>query len=529
VLDAALHAIPHDGLSAWDPSLPADRAAYPRRIERARLGELPIGPARVEARYLGKDEHGQARSRVVLFDGSMRACADLVLGEVLLPKGPIGTSPPADRAAFLKGKARPGVALSHLGAEASRLVLRDVAISNWLPGTVERVYRLPPGADVALEVAARDHVAAQAGCHPRHVRVRADHAVALTEPLVRRPIAVERDEEGVTVRGLGGQLDLSPVRAFWRKLLSGGEGARRPLGAWPGEALHLALIERFMGRLRVADPDGLAKVRGRSVLFLGNHQVGIESLLFGVAASALVGTPTTTLAKQEHRESWLGRLIEHSFAWPALAQKPSVIAFFDRSDPASLPRIIQELGESMKRPEGQSVMIHVEGTRQTAAGRPVTKMSGVFVDLALTLGAPIVPVRFSRGLPREDVADRLEFPLGLGRQDYDLGAPILPEELAALPYKDRTERVMAALNATGVPHDAEQPCAPDPSLAARAEAWRPRTRSDAHAVIAAVLDERRAELGPELNAVLESLETGGPIEGASEEGLWLAELRALFG
>jgi hypothetical protein len=174
-------------------------------------------------------------------------------------------------------------------------------------------------------------------------------------------------------------------------------------------------------------------------------------------------------------------------------------------------------------------MNHVEGTRQTAAGRPVTKMSGVFVDLALTLGAPIVPVRFSRGLPREDVADRLEFPLGLGRQDYDLGAPILPEELAALPYKDRTERVMAALNATGVPHDAEQPCAPDPSLAARAEAWRPRTRSDAHAVIAAVLDERRAELGPELNAVLESLETGGPIEGASEEGLWLAELRALFG
>lgn len=541
ILDAALHAIPHDGLHGWDPTLPADRAAYPRRIESARIAQhMPQGWARAEVRYLGKDEHGQARSRVVLIDESnARAVMDLILVEVLLPKGPIGAASPSDRAAFLQGRTRPGVALSQpLEDGTTRLLLRDIAVSNWLPGTLERVYQLPAGADLPSEIAERDHVARLSGCHPRHVRVRGEHAVALTEPLMRHDLAVVRDEAGVSVRSRGpAVLDVAPVRSFWRKLLGGSKGGGaahgRPLGKWPGEELHLALIERFMGRLRVADPDALAKIHGRSVLFLGNHQVGIESLLFGIAASALVGTPTTTLAKQEHKESWLGQLIEQSFAWPELSRAPSVIAFFDRQDPSSLPRIIGELGESMKRPEGQSVMIHVEGTRQTAGGKRVEKMSGVFVDLALTLGAPIVPVRFSRGLPRDEVESRLEFPVGLGRQDYDLGAPILPEDLAKLPYKERTERVMQAINATGVAHEDELPCVPDPMLAARAETWKGVTRSLPHAVIAAVLDERRKDpqykdLGPELSALLDSLESDDDLEAVGSEGLWLAELKALF-
>ena len=123
--------------------------------------------------------------------------------------------------------------------------------------------------------------------------------------------------------------------------------------------------------------------------------------------------------------------------------------------------------------------------------------------------------------------------MGLGRQNYDLGAPILPEELAQLPYKDRTERVMDAINATGVPHADETPCLPDPDFAARVETWRASTASYPHAVIAAVLDERRRDpqfkdLGPELSALLDSLESGDPVEGMGPEGLWLAELRALF-
>jgi 1-acyl-sn-glycerol-3-phosphate acyltransferase len=237
----------------------------------------------------------------------------------------------------------------------------------------------------------------------------------------------------VTERGPS-TLDLQPLKTFWRRHLS---TTGTPVGPWPGEDLYFGLIERFMRRIRIESPTAFAKVKGRSALYLGNHQVGIESLLFGVTVSALTEIPTLTLAKQEHRETWLGKLITHGFSYPGL-KDPRVIAYFDRQDPASLPNILGELGQRMAS-GGQNVMIHVEGTRGLSCAQPVTKMSGVFVDLAITLNAPIVPVRFVHGLPREPLTERIEYPFGMGRQDYYVGAPIEPETLAKVPYKERTE------------------------------------------------------------------------------------------
>src|SRR5690606_33292700 len=103
------------------------------------------------------------------------------------------------------------------------------------------------------------------------------------------------------------------------------------LGAWPVEDLYYGLTERFLGDVQVEDPRALEAIAGRPVLFLANHQVGVESLIFSIVASALVRTPTLTLAKIEHRDSWLGRLISHCFAYPG-AKDPGVIAHFDRTD-----------------------------------------------------------------------------------------------------------------------------------------------------------------------------------------------------
>ena len=36
-------------------------------------------------------------------------------------------------------------------------------------------------------------------------------------------------------------------------------------------------------------------------------------------------------------------------------------------------------------------------------------MTGTFIDMALEVGAPIVPIRFVGGLPQEPVSKRLEF------------------------------------------------------------------------------------------------------------------------
>ncbi|MCA9492619.1 MAG: hypothetical protein KC621_21950, partial [Myxococcales bacterium] len=84
---------------------------------------------------------------------------------------------------------------------------------------------------------------------------------------------------------------------------------------------------------------------------------------------------------------------------------------------------------------------------------------------------------------------RIEFPVGLGRQDIWLGRPILPETLAAMAYKDRKQVVIDAINALGMSNADEQPTAPNPELQAAAEAWKaahPAT-DDEHAVLAAVL------------------------------------------
>jgi 3-hydroxymyristoyl/3-hydroxydecanoyl-(acyl carrier protein) dehydratase/1-acyl-sn-glycerol-3-phosphate acyltransferase len=533
VLDAATHVIPHDALHTWSERLMSDRAAYPYRIERAWLGAFPTeGSLEVDARLVHVDEH--AHLRLVLTHAG-RVCADLSLVEVLLPKGPIGMAAPRDREAFLRdAQWREGVGLSRTEGGTTRLEVRDVALSNWLPGTVERVYATVTS-DVAAEIAVKDHVASRARVHPSRVVVdlasgREGTAKAHDdrEPLTVYEVELSRDATSVTVTSEGEpRLDLSVVRRFWRSHLSTTD---RPVGPWPGEDLYFALIERFMRRIRIEDPASFSKkVVGRSALYLGNHQVGIESLLFGIVIASLTRIPTLTLAKQEHRETWLGKLILHGFSYPAL-KDPRVIAYFDRSDPASLPRILAELGQRMAA-GGQNVMIHVEGTRALSCAQPVSKMSGVFVDLALTLDAPIVPVRFVHGLPREPLESRLEYPVGMGRQDYYVGAPIEPETLAAMPYKDRTDTVMRAINALGPGHEIEAPFESDPGFEAEVAAWASHHGIDpAHSAVALALLGYAAAHGGAMSeqgrVLVEAVRGERVIGHASAEDRWLAELAA---
>jgi len=375
--------------------------------------------------------------------------------------------------------------------------------------------------NLLAEVAQKEHVSRRAFVHPSTVTVEENGARAAIRPLRFHPLHVTQDATSVRVVDASPPMqDLSVVRSYWRKQLG--------IGEWPLEELYFGLVERFVGDVVLADHEALAKVQGRSCIYLANHQVGIESLLFGMLISALSTTPTVTLAKAEHRTSWLGTFIDLYFSYPGV-KEPEVMALFDRDDQASLLSIVDGLGKAMAD-GGKSLMVHVEGTRSLACRSPVTRMSSTFIDMAIAIGAPIIPVRLVGGLPVEPVEERLEFPVDYGRQDFWLGAPLMPEMLASLPLKERRDLVLAAMNTLGPDLSTETPQSGDPQFAAAVDGWRSRTGVGlVDAVLFATLAGQRNP-GPQARAILDAAKTGKLVVTSDPRSQWLGRLaRRLFG
>jgi 3-oxoacyl-(acyl-carrier-protein) synthase/3-hydroxymyristoyl/3-hydroxydecanoyl-(acyl carrier protein) dehydratase/1-acyl-sn-glycerol-3-phosphate acyltransferase len=537
VLDALTHAVPHDALHRWSSEIASDLVAYPYTLDSLTLyGPIATeGLARVEARFDGF-EQGDKRFpaialQLVSADGRVVASARLV--EILLPKGPIGTAPRAHRVAFLRDRRFvPGVSLSREDVGISLLDRADAASSDWLPNNLATIYQVEPGkrAELFTHIAAKEHIARRAFVHPSRVKLVdgdspepsaqpitgeiADlHGVADVRPLRAHPVRVSTDEQGRTrvsdVRA--SRMDLSPIRRYWDKWFG--------IGPWFGEDLHYGLIKKFVGDVVLADPDSFAKLRGRSCLFLANHQVGVESLLFSVIAAGLTEQPVVTLAKAEHRDSWLGHFINHAFTYPGV-QDPRLITFFEREDREALLQIVAELAGELAS-GARSVMVHVEGTRSVTCRTPVIKMSSAFIDMALSVKVPIVPVRFVGGIPSDPPLEtRLEFPLGYGRQDYWFGRPILPEELEAMPYKDRKATVIAAINGLGPGCDREEPYPGDPVFERTVAEWCARTGANPEhaAVLSAVLSYAKSE---DTEALAQAIRAGDFAPGESAKAQWM--------
>ena len=525
LLDACTHAIPHDRLQLWASEIADDLVAYPYRIPEAVFDGSPptSGDVRVEVRFDGFDGNPRFPAfRVQLWAGD-RLWANLRLVEVLLPKGPIGSAKADDRRAFLRDRKHvAGLALSRLSDGETRLNAAEMKGSDWLPGTLSAVYALAgAGADTVREIAVKDHVAQRTGVHPSAVRVVEGGAITAADPLTRIPLEISDEGEDRVVRDSGAPVrDISLVREFWSNWFG--------IGQWPVEDLYYGLLQRFVRAVHVEDADAMLPLAGKPVLYLANHQVGIESLLFSIIASALNGVPTLALAKVEHKQTWLGQLTQHCFTYPGV-EDPGVIAYFDRQDPSSLPRIVAQLREGIEG-EAKSLMVHVEGTRSLSCREPVRKMSGVFIDMAVEAGVPIVPVRFVGGLPIEPLEERIEFPIGMGSQEYYLGRPILPEDLQGVPYKERIDRVVAAINGLGPRASEEVPFEGDPVFAAKVDAWVEKTGATSDdATLFRALEELR-ERGSEVERLLAAAHGGQLRLDDSPKGRWLKELaRRLFG
>ena len=339
---------------------------------------------------------------------------------------------------------------------------------------------------------------------------------------------VDGNTQGQSQLSAGGQVarshtaaDLVPAtRDAWRSFLAG--------TAPPVEDICRGLILRFLRQLHSADPEALYAARNGGVIFLANHQVTVESTIFAIVASALMGAPVLTLARIENQTSWLDRFMQHAFAYPGL-RSPRMSQYFDRSDSASLPGIIREMSAEMVS-SGRSVMVHVEGAMAHSCRTPVRKLSGAFVDMAIALGRPVVPVRFVGGLPVAPVSEEIDFPVGMGQQNIHIGRPIAPDALRPLNYRDRRQRVIDAINNLGPANDVEEPLPPQSALAAATRAWSERTGANlGHAALFCIL-EQLPDICPETAALVAGVRAGELRVSSTPEGHWLAELaRRLFG
>jgi 3-oxoacyl-(acyl-carrier-protein) synthase/3-hydroxymyristoyl/3-hydroxydecanoyl-(acyl carrier protein) dehydratase len=313
---------------------------------------------------------------------------------------------------------------------------------------------------------------------------------------------------------------LPATREYWRSLLAG--------TAPPVEDICRGLVLRFLRQLHITDFEALHAARSRGVIFLANHQVTVESTVFAIVASALMGAPVLTLARIENQTSWLDQFMQHAFSYPGL-RSPRMSQYFDRSNGASLPGIIREMSAEMTA-SGRSVMVHVEGAMAHSCRTPVRKLSGAFLDMAIELGRSVIPVRFVGGLPVAPVSGEIDFPVGMGQQDVHIGVPITPDDLRPLNYRDRRQQVIDAINHLGPSNEVEEPLPPQPALAAAASAWSEGTGANlGHAVLFCIL-EQLPDICPEMAGLVAGARAGELCVPTTPEGRWLAELaRRLFG
>lgn len=206
LLDGATHAIVGDELERWAPDIDPGQVCFPSRLLSLQIfTETPIsGMIRAEVRFQGfyGDNRRFPRFHIFLYQHEkLWAVMDLV--EVLFTQGPVASIAPELRRAFLgEGQYVPGFTLAHIDGGITRIQKKDVQSLNWLPGALQKLYRIGMNeSHVETWVAIKEHVAHQLKVHPSAIQVSADFTEAWHEstPGTRFAINVEEDHSQVVV------------------------------------------------------------------------------------------------------------------------------------------------------------------------------------------------------------------------------------------------------------------------------------------------------------------------------------------
>lgn len=164
-------------------------------------------------------------------------------------------------------------------------------------------------------------------------------------------------------------------------------------------------------------------------------------MLFPLIIPLITGSRVVTLAKKRVK----GDVLVQAFFRLLKGRLDEPILYIDQDDPQSVIKIMERFRQLMTE-QGKSVLIHSQGVRTLSCRERLTTVSAIVSELAISAGVPIVPVRLYGGLPIEQLDYKIDFPVGYGSQDYVLGYPITPDDLARMDLKDRKQAILDGIN-----------------------------------------------------------------------------------
>ncbi len=224
-----------------------------------------------------------------------------------------------------------------------------------------------------------------------------------------------------------------------------------------------ALMAKFLDEVSVAQPSAPGPK-----IFLSNHQTALEGYIFPLLAPIVTGLSLQGVAMLDHGVDWADAMSDFMFShgyFPRHLLGPKRGFVF--GDTWGLLRLLPGLEKDMAS-RHWGLHIVASGQREWVARQRLTEVSSVWIEMALRLGLPLVPVRFSGGVPLDNPEKAQDFPVGLGRQKVCFGAELSHASLANLSSRVRKTRVLQALNDFNL--EEERPCQPDPDFAAEWQA-----------------------------------------------------------
>jgi NAD(P)-dependent dehydrogenase (short-subunit alcohol dehydrogenase family)/1-acyl-sn-glycerol-3-phosphate acyltransferase/acyl carrier protein len=486
-MDAVAQSIPHEESLPWMEKTQG-RVGFPLGVEQVQFfRDWPeASHLRCEFELLGIEQEGRLpKFEIRVYDGEGERAplwAQLLWHEVLIDLGQLAEISPQDRVRFLRDRQPfPQWSLSNpQSSQTSLISLKDLKSYDWLPGTMAQVYLNPIELKeyqslkaeaaqywLAPRIAAKEWVAKLESIHPASVQVMESGENSFRAISERRPlnqIPFRWDFNGIVFRVEQNGPDrpwMTPIYSYFSQALN----VELPTIA----KLVGGIGEKFGREVVLADPEDYNRLRGKPVLYLGNHQTFIESAITMICLHVIGQIPVVALAKQEHVGLWVGKLDQLIATYPGLSGGSRTL-YIDRNNASELLQTFSQLKNDVLD-KNNSLLVHAEGKRSRRANQPIKKISNVLIDLSIQAGVPILPMRFRGGLPLQDADPKCDFPVGYGRQSLWIGRSMAPADLEALPYAQRATYICDAINQLGG-EDNEFPEPADEVFGDEVKAWR---------------------------------------------------------